>query len=57
MAEMGAYGPGEIAALCRWLKPEVAVITSIGPAHLERFGTLDRTLAAKAEITPTARNR
>jgi UDP-N-acetylmuramoyl-tripeptide--D-alanyl-D-alanine ligase len=55
VAEMGAYGPGEIAALCRWLKPEVAVITSIGPAHLERFGTLDRTLAAKAEITPTAR--
>ena len=55
VAEMGAYGPGEIAALCRWLRPEVAVITSIGPAHLERFGTLDRTLAAKAEITSTAR--
>jgi UDP-N-acetylmuramoyl-tripeptide--D-alanyl-D-alanine ligase len=55
VAEMGAYGPGEIAALCRWLQPEVAVITSIGPAHLERFGTLDKTLAAKAEITSTAR--
>ncbi|MGD0985056.1 MAG: UDP-N-acetylmuramoyl-tripeptide--D-alanyl-D-alanine ligase [Acidimicrobiales bacterium] len=55
VAEMGAYGPGEISALCRWLRPEVAVITSIGPAHLERFGTLDRTLSAKAEITSTAR--
>ena len=55
VAEMGAYGPGEISALCSWLHPEVAVITSIGPAHLERFGTLDRTLSAKAEISSTAR--
>ena len=55
VAEMGAYGPGEIAALCGWLHPEVAVITSIGPAHLERFGSLERTLEAKAEITKNAR--
>ena len=55
VAEMGAYGPGEIAALCSWLRPEVAVITSVGPAHLERFGSLDRTLDAKAEITSKAR--
>ena len=55
VAEMGAYGTGEISALCRWLKPQVVVITSIGPSHLERFGTLDRTLSAKAEITPGAR--
>ena len=54
VAEMGAYGPGEISALCRWLKPQVVVITSIGPSHLERFGTLDRTLSAKAEITSGA---
>ena len=55
VAEMGAYGPGEIAALCAWMCPEVAVITSIGPAHLERFGSLERTLEAKAEITSGAR--
>jgi len=55
VAEMGAYGRGEIAALCAWLRPEVAVITSIGPSHLERFGTLERTLEAKAEITAGAR--
>ena len=54
VAEMGAYGPGEIAALCRWLRPQVVVITAIGPSHLERFGTLDRTLSAKAEITAGA---
>ena len=55
VAEMGAYGPGEISALCRWLQPEIVAITSIGPSHLERFGTLDRTLSAKAEITSGAR--
>ena len=57
VAEMGAYGPGEIAALCTWLRPEVVVITSIGPAHLERFGSLERTLEAKAEITSNAARR
>lgn len=51
VAEMGAYGPGEIAALCSWLPPKVAAITAIGPVHLERFGTLERTLGAKSEIT------
>jgi len=55
VAEMGAYGEGEIASLCGWIRPEIAVITSIGPAHLERFGTLEHTLEAKAEITSTAR--
>ena len=56
IAEMGAYGPGEIASLCRWLPPDVAVITAIGPVHLERFKTLERTLAAKSEITAAARH-
>jgi UDP-N-acetylmuramoyl-tripeptide--D-alanyl-D-alanine ligase len=50
VAEMGAYGPGEIADLCSWLEPQIAVITAIGPAHLERFRTEDRIVAAKAEI-------
>ncbi len=54
VAEMGTYGPGEIAALCAWLPPEIAVITAVGPAHLERFKSLERTLDAKAEITEHA---
>jgi UDP-N-acetylmuramoyl-tripeptide--D-alanyl-D-alanine ligase len=54
VAEMGAYGPGEIAALCSWLPPKVSVMTAIGPVHLERFKSLDRTVAAKAEITERA---
>ena len=54
VAEMGAYGPGEIAAMCRWLPPRIAVITAIGPVHLERFKSLERTLEAKSEITDRA---
>ncbi len=54
VAEMGTYGPGEIAELCAWCPPQVAMITAIGPVHLERFGDLDTTLRAKSEIFATA---
>lgn len=50
VAEMGTYGPGEIADLCAWIPPDVAVITAIGPVHLERFGSEERIVEAKAEI-------
>jgi UDP-N-acetylmuramoyl-tripeptide--D-alanyl-D-alanine ligase len=55
IAEMGAYGPGEIGELCSWLPPDVAAIVSIGPVHLERFRTEERIVAAKAEILDGAR--
>lgn len=54
VAEMGTYGPGEIAALCRWCPPDISVMTAIGPVHLERFGSLDRIVEAKSEILETA---
>jgi UDP-N-acetylmuramoyl-tripeptide--D-alanyl-D-alanine ligase len=50
VAEMGTYGPGEIADLCSWIPPDIAVITAIGPVHLERFGSLEAIAGAKAEI-------
>ncbi|MHB8681973.1 MAG: Mur ligase family protein [Acidimicrobiales bacterium] len=50
VAEMGTYGRGEIAALCRWVKPQISVITAIGPVHLERFRTEDAIVRAKSEI-------
>jgi UDP-N-acetylmuramoyl-tripeptide--D-alanyl-D-alanine ligase len=56
IAEMGTYGLGEIADLCRWCPPRVAVITAIGPVHLERFGTEDRIVEAKSEIAVPARD-
>ena len=54
IAEMGTYGPGEIGALCEWCTPEIAIVTSIGPVHLERMGTLEVIEAAKFEITQLA---
>jgi UDP-N-acetylmuramoyl-tripeptide--D-alanyl-D-alanine ligase len=54
VAEMGTYGRGEIAELCEWCPPSIAVITAIGPVHLERFGTEDEILRAKSEITAGA---
>lgn len=54
IAEMGTFKKGEIADLCSWLPPTISVITSIGPVHLERFGTEDEILEAKTEITKTA---
>ena len=54
IAEMGTYGPGEIRELTSWCVPEIAVVTAIGPVHLERMGTLDVIEAAKREITERA---
>jgi UDP-N-acetylmuramoyl-tripeptide--D-alanyl-D-alanine ligase len=54
VAEMGTYGRGEIAELCSWCPPEIALITAIGPVHLERFGSEDAIVEAKSEIAQTA---
>lgn len=50
VAEMGTYGPGEIRDLCSWVRPDIAVICAIGPVHLERMGSLEAIVEAKAEI-------
>ncbi|MEX0667700.1 MAG: UDP-N-acetylmuramoyl-tripeptide--D-alanyl-D-alanine ligase, partial [Acidimicrobiia bacterium] len=55
VAEMGTYGKGEIAELCQFVPPDVAVITSIGPVHLERFGSEEAIVEAKREILAKAR--
>lgn len=54
IAEMGTYGKGEIAELCSFCPPSLAVLTAIGPVHLERFRTEEAILEAKAEIFETA---
>jgi UDP-N-acetylmuramoyl-tripeptide--D-alanyl-D-alanine ligase len=50
IVEMGAYGPGSIARLCRLTPPDVALITAVGAAHYERFKTLETVARAKFEI-------
>ncbi|MGI8803762.1 MAG: UDP-N-acetylmuramoyl-tripeptide--D-alanyl-D-alanine ligase, partial [Solirubrobacteraceae bacterium] len=48
--ELAMRGPGEIARLTEICEPDVAVIVNVGPAHLERLGTLEAIAAAKAEL-------
>jgi UDP-N-acetylmuramoyl-tripeptide--D-alanyl-D-alanine ligase len=55
IAEMGTYGKGEIAEMCAWCPPDIAVITAIGPVHLERMGTEENIAEAKSEILARAR--
>ncbi len=50
IVEMGMRGLGQIAELCKVARPDVGVITSIGPVHLELLGTVERVAQAKAEV-------
>ena len=48
--ELGASKAGDIAYLCGIAVPDVGVITNVGPAHLEGFGSEAGVAAAKGEI-------
>ena len=53
--EMAMRGPGQIAELAAIAEPDVGVIVSIGPVHLELMGTLEAIAAAKAELIAALR--
>ncbi len=48
--EMGLYVPGDIAFLCGIAKPQVGILTMVGPVHLERAGSLEAIINGKAEL-------
>jgi UDP-N-acetylmuramoyl-tripeptide--D-alanyl-D-alanine ligase len=50
VVEMDAYAQGEIAAISDLVRPRIAIITAIGPQHMERFGSLDRIADAMYEV-------
>lgn len=50
VVEMGEYYSGDIKNLCQLTRPDIAVITGINEAHLERLKTLDTTIKTIFEI-------
>ncbi len=50
VVEMGASGPGEIAMLCEIARPTHGLVTNVGAAHLEGFGSLEGVMRAKKEL-------
>ncbi|MGZ4292028.1 MAG: UDP-N-acetylmuramoyl-tripeptide--D-alanyl-D-alanine ligase, partial [Gaiellaceae bacterium] len=50
ITEMGMRGLGQIAYLASFTKPDVGVITNVGPVHLELVETIENVAKAKAEL-------
>ena len=50
VVEMGANHPGEIAELCIIAEPDFGLITNIGKAHLEGFGSFEGVIKTKSEL-------
>jgi UDP-N-acetylmuramoyl-tripeptide--D-alanyl-D-alanine ligase len=51
--EMGANHPGEIEYTSKYAQADVAIITNVGAAHIEGFGSVDGVAKAKGEIIQT----
>jgi len=50
IVEMGAKKPGDIKEICDIVRPEIAILTAIGPMHLETFGSIDKVADTKFEL-------
>ena len=55
VVEMGTNHPGEIEALCRIAEPDAGLITNVGTAHLEFFGSQDGIAMEKGVLGATAK--
>ncbi len=56
VVEMGAYGEGAIANLCRLTPPRLGILTAVGEAHYERFRNLETVARAKMELAQAVWN-
>ena len=50
VTELGMNQPGEIGFLTQLVQPDFGLVTNIGPAHLEAFGSLEKIAQAKFEL-------
>ena len=50
ICEMGARHKGDVREICELVRPETGIITSVGPQHLETFGSVENVLSAKLEL-------
>ena len=50
ISEMGARYPGDIRKICDFVYPQIGIITSIGPQHLESFKTIENVAKTKSEL-------
>lgn len=50
IVEMGAKEIGDIAEICKLVTPDIGMITSIGPQHLDTFKTLENVIKTKGEL-------
>lgn len=48
--EMGMWAPGEIALLCEIARPDTGIVTTVGPSHLERMGTMEAIEKEKGDL-------
>ncbi len=53
--EMGSNAEGDIRLLCEIARPDIAVVTNVGPAHLEGFGSLETVRKTDLEILDYAK--
>jgi len=50
LVEMGMRGFGQITELCEIARPQVGIVTAVGPVHLELVGSVDGVARSKAEL-------
>lgn len=50
IVEMGAKQQGDVAEICRLVKPTIGILTAVGEQHLESFGSIENVQRAKFEL-------
>lgn len=50
VAEVGAYGKGDVKEICRMLSPQIGILTGINEQHLALFGSQENIVEAKFEL-------